>query len=835
MKIILSVRFPKANPLAISRPCCVLMPHRRNSHATRGSALIIALVCATVAMAILLGVTEHSRINTVGVNNYLDQQSANLSAQGAANLVVSDIWSKYLETAEVGDPNFRTFLTNNYPVINNSFSTLSNWNNKRFGQSIISSVKLTRKDRDSSTGFLKNSDLWIDAEVTTDSGVKVWATRVISTSNPSDYKGFDYGVLTKNISCTFCHMKVQSLDKITNTSSSNYGTYERVKVGTTEMLAMRASSASSCIEGTLYQRGRFEDEMSGTTQTLANLTGSTIKCTAFNTSQTTEQQVASNGATIQANFTNSGTNPATGAPYPKENVYLNYPTNPDTMAAADGELPTTFPSPFPDTNNNRKIDAAELTEAQSTATGSLTGGIATLVATGGTYNAAIMPTSGSAAAVTGSQSGNMILVGTVDNPIKISGKVVIDGDVMIKGYVEGNGSIFAKGNIYMPNDVKYNNKLDSSGKEIFGVTPTGGPNLIAFASGKNIIVGDYLSSVNHWDSSQSKFFNYGVPEPGKKIPNYALPYTNTNGSLDSGTQVIGGITYGKVNFANFVVEELAFFNREELTKTLTKVPTSTPSSKYYDSTTPYITVASKYTTTNPKYDVSFTPRYYTLYSAGAAVSAATNPPVYMNDKQKWDTTKNFWTNTQDPHTYNTMRELAEIPSQNATAVANKVQLNIHPEWITPGNMLNLLLKEESSRTAATPRRVDGLMYTNNAIFAIERKQTQSYSGVWNTGTQTYSGGTWSKVATKSGGKMIVNGGIIAPDLGVLVTGGTTTSSSPFANGYPIQKSGVTTYEQKAFTVNYDKRIRELIDIQNTTQTNWGIASKGWAKNTGSVH
>jgi hypothetical protein len=50
---------------------------------------------------------------------------------------------------------------------------------------------------------------------------------------------------------------------------------------------------------------------------------------------------------------------------------------------------------------------------------------------------------------------NMLLWGTDENPIVISGPVVIRGDVIIKGKVKGQGCIYGMDNVYVPDNLTY--------------------------------------------------------------------------------------------------------------------------------------------------------------------------------------------------------------------------------------------------------------------------------------------------------------------------------------------------------------------------------------------
>jgi len=60
--------------------------------------------------------------------------------------------------------------------------------------------------------------------------------------------------------------------------------------------------------------------------------------------------------------------------------------------------------------------------------------------------------------------GNLILVGTEDNPINLQDSVFIEGDVVIEGYVTGTGTIYAGRNVYVSGDLKTLNPPDKPGQ-----------------------------------------------------------------------------------------------------------------------------------------------------------------------------------------------------------------------------------------------------------------------------------------------------------------------------------------------------------------------------------
>ena len=91
---------------------------------------------------------------------------------------------------------------------------------------------------------------------------------------------------------------------------------------------------------------------------------------------------------------------------------------------------------------------------------------------------------------------------------------------------------------------------------------------------------------------------------------------------------------------------------------------------------------------------------------------------------------------------------------------------------------------QSARTAGDPVQIDGLLYTNNAIFGIVPR------------------------TSKMKGQMVVNGSLVCADLGLLAPGfknlggATNVPGSPFAAGLRL---------------NYDRRTRGMLRVQNPYQ------------------
>lgn len=66
-----------------------------------------------------------------------------------------------------------------------------------------------------------------------------------------------------------------------------------------------------------------------------------------------------------------------------------------------------------------------------------------------------IPATGNQSSLTGKYDGNVILEGTLSNPIILDGDVYVSGDVIIKGYVKGRGAIYSGRNTYVAGNLQY--------------------------------------------------------------------------------------------------------------------------------------------------------------------------------------------------------------------------------------------------------------------------------------------------------------------------------------------------------------------------------------------
>jgi hypothetical protein len=153
-----------------------------------------------------------------------------------------------------------------------------------------------------------------------------------------------------------------------------------------------------------------------------------------------------------------------------------------------------------DENGQTAFPGLDRAAARASAKGSLSGGESIRgVASGGTLSGASALTK-----VSGNYDGNLILIGTEQNPIKLSGDVYASGDVVIKGVVEGQGAIYAGRNVYIAGNLLNKNRADQPGtgvcKDTSSPDECARKNIAAdkdelrISAGNNIIMGDFTET-----------------------------------------------------------------------------------------------------------------------------------------------------------------------------------------------------------------------------------------------------------------------------------------------------------------------------------------------------
>lgn len=757
-----------------------------------GTALISALMVASLMAMLGLSMLQ-ATLNGARVVNYQGDEYRLTSAVESVGIVATDgIWSQYLasEGGAAGSiTSFRDYLTasgipdagpGGPPTAAEGVDFLqiagvpgAMVGNPEFDEVNIDALRVLRRDVGDST------QLYVTVSASTNRGQGIInpvlnrAIQLVYTIEPEQFDGFDYGVLTNNVNCIFCHSVVDSTERFYNTDAAAYSSFDRIKVGTLESLMIRDNwdgrpeigdwDADSYIAGSLYMRGKLTDHH-----------GDLIN-SDWNDKSFKSFEFDGDGHLVEDAWGDLSSTPFSPNPDPTaagENIYLDYPTQYNQMP--DGVLPTHFPPPFPDTGgidpgtglpsatgaDNKVVDAFEFNEAAQKAEGAIIAGIINVtdptfvIDTPAEYGDALF--NGNSPRLDSATSGNVILSGTEANPIVIDGTIAIDGDLVINGYVKGQGSILVSGNVYVPTDLKYLDGVsylpgdtpgNPTGPRTFGVGQDGTKNALGLAAGGNIMLGDYLKPSVF--TSPSKY-----------------EYIDGSSSDDW----------------NFALAELSLFNRTEWAKTQPVLP-GNGEDKHDPST---------WTIANPGYEgANYVPRYYN-FGEGDEI------PVYNMGNIFFDASTGTWKGDDEvPLAWDPNQISIWDPSDTSndalfdqtTGASKAAVLQLTPKdgWLDDYMQKLALEYFEGQHTYDTPMQIDSLLYTNNAIFGIvHRNDTMR-------------------------GQLQVNGAMVAPDLGVLAPGrkytaGTGTSTNPPGSPYKV-----------GLRLNYDRRVKDMLNVSNPNQ------------------
>lgn len=770
--------------------------------AKRGSALIPALMVA--ALLAILGLSMlQATLNGSRVVNFQGDEYRLTSAVESVGIVATDrLWSGYLnDPLQGGAPgdieSFRHYLDaegipdqgpGGPPAANEGLDLTNvagipgaNAGNPEFDEVNIDAARLVRRDDGETT------QLYITVSASTNRGQGIVnpvlnrAIQLVYTVEPSQFSGFEYGILANNVNCIFCHTVIDTTERYYNSDPGEYGSFARVKVGTLESLMIRDDwdgrpgiinhfDVDSYIAGSLHMRGSLTD-IDGTLIT-GNWDEKSFK--SFGYDSTTGDLYQDADGDISPVAFDPGGDPS----LPGHNIYLDYPT--DYRDMPDGYLPTEFPPPFPDVGGidpvtgifdssaagNRIVDRMEFENIAGGAEGAIVAGIVNVtdpgvvIDTEGAYTDALF--TGNSSGLQSSTTGNVILSGTETNPIVIDGTVAIDGDVVINGYVKGEGIILASGNIYVPTNLRYLDGQESmegdlpgrpTGPRTFGVAIDGTKNALGLAAGGNMLLGDYLRPA-------------GFTHP-------------------STWEIVDGSPATDWNFA---LAEISLFNRGEWAKTQPTLPG--PGESDLDDSL-WTVINPGYVPPDPVTGEAYVPRYY-HFGPGDEI------PIYNRGGLFFDVNTATWGGGEeapiewdedlltiwDPNDTSVPELFDPLSGERVAAIS---QLTPTDGWITDDIQKSAIEHFQLQNDIDDPMEVDGLLYTNNGIFGIVHPDDRMK------------------------GQLQVNGSLICADLGILAPGhpyqsGIGTNSNPPGSPYKV-----------GFRLNYDRRTKYMIEVPNPSQ------------------
>ncbi|MFP4501250.1 MAG: hypothetical protein ACLFTT_09660 [Candidatus Hydrogenedentota bacterium] len=747
---------------------------RNSKRNERGMALLFALIAIIVIFGALSLMMARVTVEKRQSDHAYDDVVLDEAARAGIELAIQQLWNQYVVTNGNTTGNwasYRYYLNNVLQVPNtedlngngvqdegegnpNGRNGWEPWpaSYETYGYPLLEEPMELRDDTGSRTVAMIDAVHLIRNDSYLSTNLTVRATASVGEKTRSVvqklsiggqvFEGAQFAVLANNISCLLCHAEIRSLPLEMNQDPDDYGTFDRVKVASLESLLVRRNAAHSNIAGTLYSRGKVYKQ-DGSLYAPDEL-ASDSRFNAYQFSDTDGKISQDSSGNMSKTSWVNGEAGDDGELPPFENLYMDYPA--DIEEQTDGPLPNSFPAPFPDEDNDRMVDDDEFDVVKNAAdgsisfaldpedaTGSISAGVAYGVPEGDFYDGESLPEASNSAInqldSLGAYDGNLVLVGTEDDPINIENRVAVDGDLVIKGSVKGRGQLLVRGNVYVMGDITY---ADAPGE--FGQDETGNDNLFAIVAGGNVMMGDYLTvrGVNHSKDDNAKYPDwrrYSIhTREEHKVDEYDGETLEWGWfdqySVDANMEVEDrpGQQF------SFTMSELQLFNKMEIDKA--------------------------------RNDPDYTPRLYGLRESQPDM-------LYVYDSG--DEHAVHYTDSGVKLAVDYLLEEG-IPLELLDRAAFQY-LNPEGNWISEDTLRNIWFEDEMSRpSSGRPWRLDGLLYSNNAIFTIVRSETRHKS-------HTY-------------GKMHLRGGVIAADLGV--------------------------FAPEGFRMDYDPRVERFLNVQDAS-------------------
>lgn len=302
---------------------------------------------------------------------------------------------------------------------------------------------------------------------------------------------FDLAMLTETTNCMFCHLRING--DVGSIAFFRPGWGKENQAGHPDLPAFndgsRGSGSGSSIVGNVYI-GNMGSKVTYGGQTHV------LKGASDDADSDWRDNVLQNGAKVNGMdvFDPAGHDPNDTSTWRPGQLFEDYtgPKLPGDTIGDDGV--SDFPS----------FDPADAMKRARAGGGSIWAGAAANDASDGS-GTWVVPIGGDwskdkvtperAAFTSPVIEGNLVLVGTKDNPIKLDGDVYVTGDVVIKGVVEGQGAIYSGRNVYVAGDITYKNvpqdwPLKNDAQAVQAVQQ-GGADELRIAARSNVVIGDW--------------------------------------------------------------------------------------------------------------------------------------------------------------------------------------------------------------------------------------------------------------------------------------------------------------------------------------------------------
>lgn len=211
----------------------------------RGSAMISALILLSVLTMFGLSMLSASVGGSKVVTTQSDDHRLTSAVESVGALAAQDIWASYVRAEGGAAGNIGTLRgyldsiglaadTNpGAPAAGAGAEWLARLSipTDAQGRSVfdgvtIDGVRVLRRDE---TGATR---LFVTVQATTRRGqglatpALARSVQLVYTVEPAPFEGFDYVILANNVNCVFCHTVVDSAERVWNTDSADYNTFQ---------------------------------------------------------------------------------------------------------------------------------------------------------------------------------------------------------------------------------------------------------------------------------------------------------------------------------------------------------------------------------------------------------------------------------------------------------------------------------------------------------------------------------------------------------------------------------------------------------------------------------
>lgn len=541
-------------------------------------------------------------------------------------------------------------------------------------------------------------------------------TRVVTQSfrcTGEAFSGFDYALLANNISCVLCHAEFDNVERYYNTDPEKFGTFDRVKVASLESLIIRLNDSKSKIAGTLYTRG----EMLGT---------------KGSSSSGISKELSPVTTLAGSSFQGYAIDPSGKIQQDKKGRLIN--TKLDmALEGKDGLLPKygevyanyptnpsemtdgILPTEFPPIISDANQNRLVDDDEWKLKVSETPLGSVSGGVTYGVPNGKQLDTKG--LPTKSNAAYENAKQGYYDGNLVLVGTakepITIDGTLAVNGDVMIKGVVKGAGKILARNNIYFAGDTVYADGERFGEASDGTENLMSYGAGGNIVIGDFLTPETYPTKYGKNKIITFDDSIGAKYPSYLSAET-----MDLGSPMDQGYS------ASFSSAQMAMYNQAEYNKAQTTK--------------------------------GYTPRYYAVQPGGKIYRQSSD--VTMTDYESW---------------------MAKEITAKETVNAQVKTLLPASKWITADQLKLIWWNEEKTRSTDVEERfrIDGLLYTNNAIMGSAHSENKHKSRIR--------------------GTLEVRGAIVAADVGILAPGDTSARKN-----------------EQGFRLYYDKRVRGYMPVSS---------------------